>query len=172
MIEPQRVGKNLAGRALDYFMARPTLFRRVLHEGRQQPFAELPVPGALAGQVVNPVDEQLGGLSREVQHGFGRHLQAICRLVVCCRALLPVLLIHGSGSTSRRFFCRLRLSAQERMILPRIFRRKPVRKPRSKLANLNRIALRKSLSDQVQSAVPERGAALKRAARTRATIGR
>ena len=88
MIEPERVGKNLAGRVLDHFVAGASLFGRDFQQDFLQPFAELPVPSALAGQPLSPVYQQFCGLARQVQHDFRRHLQAICGLFVHWRPLL------------------------------------------------------------------------------------
>ena len=73
VVQPGRHRENvLDGLPQDLF-GRPTFLRRVLEQQSLEAFLELPVPGALAGQTLDPGHRELRRLFGQSQHGFLRH---------------------------------------------------------------------------------------------------
>ena len=76
MIQAGRPGKNLARDLLDDIRCRPALLRWILHQLLFEHLAKLTLPGILAGQVLDPLHQEVEHLPPEVEHLLPWHLQS------------------------------------------------------------------------------------------------
>ena len=75
MVQPGRHREDVLHGPLQDLLSRAAFLRRLLEQNPFEPFLELPVPGVLARQALDPRHRKLHGLSGQSLHGFRRHLE-------------------------------------------------------------------------------------------------
>ena len=102
VVQPGRHREDLLHGPLQDLLGRAAFLRRLLEQSPLEPFLELPVPGVLARQALDPRHCKLHGLSGQSQHGFRRHLEIGARYFPIrgsrLSALVPSFVSHHACS--------------------------------------------------------------------------
>ena len=95
VVQPRRDREYLSRDQLDDPLCRLAVLGWILHQSVYEFLLELSVPGILPREALDSLYHKLRRLAGEIEHEFGRHLEAIVHLTVCPRTRLFSALCWG-----------------------------------------------------------------------------